>query len=191
LFTLVGIAGEDDLDAPDLAAPTNRTSGPDKPKAHSTGKLNGARGDTPQRTPPRRDAKVTPRLNAPLVSTALLDAKASSEARDRLIAELDNLGSSDDAATWAHRRLGEKNRLNAADALRVEEMFQRKLKSFEAGGETTVSEPARAQAPRDRRARRSRKRPQSEGIDKSVLALPEPRRIRDRDHVKFVAQYLV
>ncbi len=28
LFTLVGIAGEDDLDAPDLAAPTNRTVGP-------------------------------------------------------------------------------------------------------------------------------------------------------------------
>src|SRR5271155_5640510 len=31
LFTLVGIAGEDDLDAPDLAAPTNRTAGPEKP----------------------------------------------------------------------------------------------------------------------------------------------------------------
>ena len=30
LFTLVGIAGEDDLDAPDLSAPTNRTSAPDK-----------------------------------------------------------------------------------------------------------------------------------------------------------------
>ena len=32
LFTLVGIAGEDDLDAPDLATPTNRTAGPEKPK---------------------------------------------------------------------------------------------------------------------------------------------------------------
>ena len=32
LFTLVGIAGEDDLDAPDLTTPTNRTSGPEKPK---------------------------------------------------------------------------------------------------------------------------------------------------------------
>ena len=30
LFTLVGIAGEDDLDAPDLSAPTNRTLVPDK-----------------------------------------------------------------------------------------------------------------------------------------------------------------
>ena len=32
LFTLVGIAGEDDLDAPDLTTPTNRTPGPEKPK---------------------------------------------------------------------------------------------------------------------------------------------------------------
>ena len=32
-------------------------------------------------------------------------------------------------------------------------------------------------------------RARSKTIDKSVLALPEPRRIRDRDHVKFVAQH--
>ena len=31
LFTLVGIAGEDDLDAPDLNAPTGSTPGPEKP----------------------------------------------------------------------------------------------------------------------------------------------------------------
>ena len=32
LFTLVGIAGEDDLDAPDLVSPVNRASWPDKRK---------------------------------------------------------------------------------------------------------------------------------------------------------------
>ena len=31
LFTLVGIAGKGDLDAPDLATPTNRKSGLEKP----------------------------------------------------------------------------------------------------------------------------------------------------------------
>src|SRR5215471_10117449 len=31
LFTLVGIAGEDDLDAPDLTTPTNRTPDPETP----------------------------------------------------------------------------------------------------------------------------------------------------------------
>ena len=42
LFTLVGIAGEDDLDAPDLTTPTNRTPGPETPKGHGNGQLNGA-----------------------------------------------------------------------------------------------------------------------------------------------------
>ena len=32
LFTLVGIAGEDDLDAPDLSTPTSQASVPEKPK---------------------------------------------------------------------------------------------------------------------------------------------------------------
>src|SRR6201998_2077015 len=34
LFTLVGIAGEDDLDAPDLATPTDKTPGPETAKGH-------------------------------------------------------------------------------------------------------------------------------------------------------------
>ena len=41
LFTLVGIAGEDDLDAPDLTTPTNRASGPEKPSGTGNGRLNG------------------------------------------------------------------------------------------------------------------------------------------------------
>ena len=41
LFTLVGIAGEDDLDAPDLSTPTSQTSGPEKPKKDGNDRLNG------------------------------------------------------------------------------------------------------------------------------------------------------
>ena len=41
LFTLVGIAGEDDLDAPDLSTPTSQASGPEKPKGSSNDRLNG------------------------------------------------------------------------------------------------------------------------------------------------------
>ena len=37
-------------------------------------------------------------------------------------------------------------------------------------------------------ARRDGQSPQSTVIDKSVLAFPEPRRIRDRDHVRYVAK---
>src|ERR1700693_63763 len=42
LFTLVGIAGEDDLDAPDLTTPRQQpSSGPERPKAGGNGRLNG------------------------------------------------------------------------------------------------------------------------------------------------------
>jgi hypothetical protein len=47
LFTLVGIAGEDDLDAPDLTTPTDRTPGPQTPKAHGNGQLKGTRHRSP------------------------------------------------------------------------------------------------------------------------------------------------
>src|SRR6202163_2944447 len=39
LFTLVGIAGEDDVDAPDLLPPEQQASGPETPKGN--GSLNG------------------------------------------------------------------------------------------------------------------------------------------------------
>ena len=41
LFTLVGIAGEDDLDAPDIAAPISQKPEPAKPKT-SNHKSNGS-----------------------------------------------------------------------------------------------------------------------------------------------------
>src|ERR1700691_5157738 len=55
LFTLVGIAGEDDLDAPDLAGPPKATSQPQKPPASSNGRLNGHHHDlTRQASLPRQ-----------------------------------------------------------------------------------------------------------------------------------------
>ena len=41
LFTLVGIAGEDDLDAPDLNAPTAPAFGAEKPASKKLGRPNG------------------------------------------------------------------------------------------------------------------------------------------------------
>ena len=55
LFTLVGIAGEDDLDAPDIAAPISQRPEPAKPKDIG-GKLNGggpSNSVAPAITPPR------------------------------------------------------------------------------------------------------------------------------------------
>jgi hypothetical protein len=104
LFTLVGIAGEDDLDAPDLTTPTNRTPGPETPKGQGNGQLNGTQHRSA--LPGRRDA------NLRVQAKPLLGATASAQLRDRLIAEVRELGSSDDAATWAHKILAEKKHID-------------------------------------------------------------------------------
>ena len=48
LFTLVGIAGEDDIDAPDLKAPMPPASAAAKPAPNRHGRLNGGQGHSPK-----------------------------------------------------------------------------------------------------------------------------------------------
>jgi hypothetical protein len=186
LFTLVGIAGEDDLDAPDFTTPTQQTSRPEKPKADNSGRLNGGQHYPPQRGTVRRDQKVHSRSVEPLLGT-----EASAQLRDRLLGELDNLAGGDDAAIWAHKCLREKNRLSAADAQRIEEGFQERLAKFatRATGECQTSKDAEQPSiPNSSHPKESKKKSRPTVINKSVLALPEPRRVRDRDHVRYVAK---
>jgi hypothetical protein len=197
LFTLVGIAGEDDLDAPDLITPTPQTSSTAKSDGgnlseQNNRRLNGGHSDRASTSASRRD-----RLGISNTATPMLGAEASAELRDRLFAELDEVGSRDDAATWAHRRLSAKGKLVVDDAHRVEETFAARLAALTIDHTEPAPTPGladRATRPQrvDPRApgispRRARKR-RSETIDKSVLAFPEPRRVRDRDHVRFVAK---
>jgi ERF superfamily len=180
LFTLVGIAGEDDLDAPDLTAPTNRTTDPEKPRPTGNGRPNiGHTGSRRHRI----DNKPT---------KPILGPEASAELRDRLVAELSVLGSGDEMAVWAHGSLSEKNKLTPSDARRVEEAFQAKM----AAAVLWTAELPRAgqassvrQSNRRCRAVKLRARPRLKTVNKSELALPEPRRVRDRDHVRFVAKH--
>jgi hypothetical protein len=112
LFTLVGIAGEDDLDAPDLITPTGTAPGKETGSAQSNGA--GSLNSHPpvnQRAASRRDTnRKTPK--------EILGAEALAALRDRLIADVRNLASADDAALWAHRSLIEKNKLAGDDAKR-------------------------------------------------------------------------
>src|SRR5208283_2532003 len=89
LFTLVGIAGEDDLDAPDLSTPTSQTSGPEKPKGDGNNRLNGGQRNPNQRAAPARDRRISFNSTNPILGT-----EASAELRDRLLTELANLASS-------------------------------------------------------------------------------------------------
>jgi hypothetical protein len=123
LFTLVGIAGEDDLDAPDLVTPTTQSSGPEKGVTNA--RLNGgAQPHSPQRVPLRRSGR-----DASNVVVPMLAPEASAQLRDKLLSELKDLGCGDEAALWAKRSLAEKNKLTTPDAQRVEESFQAKLSS--------------------------------------------------------------
>jgi hypothetical protein len=186
LFTLAGIAGEDDLDAPDLNAP---------PLATET-KTN--QSFTRRSRPHSRDdtGRVAYRKAKPVPSFAnpALKVRLSAVLLNQLRKQLRDIDSAESAAIWARRVLPAKHTLNAADARQLEEHFEVRLAEL-----TERSDNAKALTGTDRsisapRSHSQRQRPKSKGlsvpesIDKSALAHPEPRRIRDREHVRFVAK---
>jgi ERF superfamily len=172
LFTLVGIAGEDDLDAPDLVAPTPATSPSKTPKPNS--KTDGNGGNH------RPSAGAANRGCQSELSAAL-----SASLRDELLREIEPLKTADDAALWARRRLGAKSTLHSADAAHVERGFQDRLMSFTS--DAAAASIQKVEQPLHHPGQ-GKKRSRSASADKTVLALPAPRRIRDRDHVKSVAK---
>ena len=101
--------------------------------------------------------------------------------RDQLLAEISELGSGEQAAAWGLKALAAKNTLLSADAECVESAFQVQLSNL--AGESIDAPSAKRMHARDREKKHRRA-----GVDKTVLTLPTPRRIRDRDHVKSVAK---
>jgi len=169
LFALVGIAGEDDLDAPDLIAPTTLSSKVDRATINK-GHLNGGRG-------PRFSAGRQRKVASPS-----LKPEASRALGDQLATELESISSPDEAAIWARRVLSKKNTLVEADAVRIERAFQARLAVLSTKlNKNPLTNERECPQPQRRKRRQS-------VIDKSVLALPAPRRIRDREHVKSVAK---
>jgi hypothetical protein len=184
LFTLVGIAGEDDLDAPDLPTPSAKPA--DWPMAadRSNRNLNGGGN----RLGPTTIARAAG-MNSSQPPNFVLAPEASEQIRDGLVAGIANLATGDDAAKWAYRSLGEKSKLIAADADCVERAFAAKLKAL--GTDVGDGAPqAKAEALNSPVARPQtvRKGSLSKRINKSLLQLPEARRLRNREHVKLVAQ---
>ena len=185
LFTLVGIAGEDDIDAPDLKAPMPPASAAAKPAPNKHGRLNG--GQSHSGLASRHKVVSNP-------AKPILGAEASATLRDQLVGELKAIASSDEAAIWAHRILDAKNSLTAADARQVEDAFRAKLEALESAADISdqpFSHVASALQPSSSSLERQPVWPApaiAEGIDKSRLAHPEPRRFRDKEHVKFVAK---
>jgi hypothetical protein len=108
LFALVGIAGEDDLDAPDLLvgpSPAIEAAPPAWPEPNHRRPSNGS-------------------LHKPRQPKPVLAAEPSASLRDQLVAEIHDLSEAEDLALWAHRRLPAKNTLTSDDARVVEAAYQ-------------------------------------------------------------------
>ena len=150
LFTLIGIAGEDDLDAPDLIAPTTPSPRTEEPPLQKTrGRPNGG--------PAHRDQALSGvrRQNSRPNSTRLLDPDASAALRDRLVAELTDIESAEQAATWGLQALVAKNTLLSADAERVESAFQMQLSKLASEAAAGPSAKRSQVQHRDKKRRRS------------------------------------
>jgi ERF superfamily len=222
LFTMVGIAGEDDLDAPDVI--NNQPAGD---KAAEANLDFGADGQL-VRGPPVH-ARTTKPATPPVREK--LGADESATIRAQLISEIETLPE-DGLQARAIVILKAKNRLSADDAKRVEEVFTAKMALQAAPDASPKDEPASVAVdvippqpplalasigkPARRRPRKI-KAPtevaeasripsaaviadniappssplQSDTapakVEKSELVINEPRRHRDKAHLKFVA----
>jgi len=185
LFTLVGIAGEDDIDAPDLCV------GPNAPSSTAPQRtLQPGNGNSPgqlQATGNGRGRGST--KNEPRI---VLDPAQSAKLRDKLLIEVQNIASADLAVAWAGEALVAKNRLTSADAKLVEDAFGRKLSELPSSDtaatsadDSSVIRPAGSQ---DTVGAKAVAPDHTKGIDKSILTLAAPRRYRNREHLRYVMQ---
>jgi ERF superfamily len=179
LFTLVGIAGEDDIDAPDLTTPKSQSTNFEKPESGRKRRLNDADRDSKTRAASERQA-------GPSSPNVTLKLRLSATLRDQLLAQLNDVDSSDALTMWAHRNLSAKNCLIPADAQQVENTFQSKLAKLTTATENDGSLPSLS-IPSSSTAEPAAISIR-DGIDKSRLAHPEARRLRDKLHVKSVAK---
>jgi hypothetical protein len=202
LFTLVGIAGEDDLDAPELCASIPAMGALGKAgSAGAAGKLAPDRGvDRPAgglRVPPRSHGDGRTRAATKPPSPPVLSPDQSAVLRDRLLGEIAALPSEDSAADWAQWALTAKNQLTAADARLLQVAFELRLSAFllaessepsvgsrslgrsSSASDATIGTSA---GPNDAGV------DQPDRIDKSTLAVPAPRRYRNKAHLRYVAQ---
>src|SRR5579872_5316479 len=135
LFTLVGIAGEDDLDAPEGVEPEmiggaplatadqlaqDPRSGDEKIAQNNPGPA-ATTSSSPFPTPQaRRGATIRP-------LAPRLEGNESAALRDRLIQELATIATPDQTALWARQSLPFRDRLTADDARAVEASFRQRL----------------------------------------------------------------
>ena len=186
LFTLVGIAGEDDLDAPDLCdGPRFAVAVGGRPPVQADGPWNlGCRRERLVMDMPVAAARARPgRPRSRTIGRAARKAADSRlETSRRLISP--PLGQ--------REALTAKNSLTATDAKLVEDAFERRLSelpsSEAAAPSNDDSSVPQIEGPQVLATTESTDAGQAKGIDKSILTVAAPRRYRNREHLRYVAQ---
>ncbi len=200
LFTLVGIAGEDDPDAPDLAEgrmadAANKAGAADLEGVAVSSQPGEAVEERRPATAPRRTEKVT------RPARTVLGQEQSAALREKLLADLSQLQSGDEAADWVHKNLAAKNTLSAADADLVEAGFREKLATIELASAAREEElqPAPTEGPaspvenafvaqiEDAVVVAPPVFPNDNSSAQRRLLAAKTIRLRDKDHCKFVA----
>src|SRR5438876_1567254 len=80
---------------------------------------------------------------------AIVDGEQSAALRDRLLAEIGNIGSAELAANWAREALAAKNKLAAPDAKLIEDGFEQRLLELVSAGTNPSNDDAPAIADAD------------------------------------------
>jgi hypothetical protein len=184
LFTLVGIAGEDDLDAPDLTHGTGQATalnGQSKLSQDAGSTLGHSNGSA--RKPAARPAKP------------ILALEASAVVRAQLMTELDVITVSEDAVTWAQHRLPAKNTLMVDDARIIEDAFQAKMTALATDQQDGTDAAATASYNADDRTLKTAEQASLCDLSRQGQELPnplgtvplKPRRLRNKQHREFVA----
>jgi hypothetical protein len=176
LFTLVGIAGEDDLDAPDLLPADGPSISQDGPMRSDQDM--GGLHDPPPQASIRPLQAAERRARRERLRPLSLSPDASDELRRQLLSELEQLENPEALASWAQRALPLKNQLSVEDAKAVEDAFAGRLGQF---GEL---EPAALKLQEaDGRGNQSI---QANSDEQMVTIIGKPVRERDREHLKYV-----
>jgi hypothetical protein len=166
LFALVGIAGEDDLDAPDLSAEPSLPSGP--------------------LTAPNITRKLR---SGTLHQPPQLGSIPSAALREQMLAEITEIADGDRLAMWIHRRMRDKNRLTNADARAVEEACERLLAVHSDDIVGPIPHPIGPSPSRDLKDTPPLldAAPPPESGRQTVRPLTKPLRRRSKAHLAFVA----
>jgi ERF superfamily len=202
LFTLVGIAGEDDLDAPDVKADVMSADDTLLPAGGS--RSNGTRlvqdPAGPDANLGLRASEGAGRRRPSRNPSLVLPPEASVEVRERLLTEIAGFQSADEAALWAKKILPVKRTLVDTDAELVEERFRSSLISFE--GDNREGPPAKNLEGEATNNDESKSAPDALGTVPNVAevsggvahaAYEGPRlvaktiRLRDKEHRKFIS----